>query len=389
MRRARTWFAMAVVGAAAVPSLLAAFLGCNQLLDDGSDHQLADGGGGRGSGATDAATDAPPACATSPADNGACASPRSLCNGVCFNLTCDPGNCGACGHDCGGGSCGSGQCRPIALASDESGPGGLAVDDAGVYWIDNFSGEVRFISLDGGGLGTLATGQAGPVGIAVTPTHVYWTNNTDSTVQQCSKSTCTPSVFAQANRPAYLAASSSALYWANMGSYGSLQGASLSDGGPAIDTDAGGSGFNDVAVNGTTVYWGASAGVYGAPLAGGKPALAAADPSGVLALAVTATTLYWTNSMGTIHSQDIGATIPSQLHSGEQHPTGMAVDAKFVYWVDSDTGYVFRAPLDAKDETTTVAIASGQTSPYRIAVDEKFVYWTNGGNGGALVRLAK
>ena len=104
---------------------------------------------------------------------------------------------------------------------------------------------------------------------------------------------------------------------------------------------------------------------------------------------MTSTALYWTNSMGTVHSQIIGATVPSQLHSGEAHPTGMAVDEKFVYWVDSGTGYVFRAPLDAKDATTTVTIAGGQTSPYRIAVDEKFVYWTNGGNNGALVRLAK
>ena len=196
-------------------------------------------------GAADAATDAPPACATVAPDNGACASPRSLCRRrSCFNLACDPDNCGDCGHDCAGGSALTGQCRPVTLASNESGPGGLAVDDAGIYWVDNASGEVRVIALDGGGLGTLATGQAGPVGIAVTPTHVYWTNDADSTVQFCLKSACSNSVFAHASHPAYLAVSSSALYWANTGSSASLQGASLSDGGPAIDTDAGGSGFN-------------------------------------------------------------------------------------------------------------------------------------------------
>jgi hypothetical protein len=43
-------------------------------------------------------------------------------------------NCGACGHDCGGGACLNGVCQPSMLVSNEMFPNTIAADNAKVYW---------------------------------------------------------------------------------------------------------------------------------------------------------------------------------------------------------------------------------------------------------------
>ena len=237
------------------------------------------------------------------------------------------------------------------------------------------------------GATSIASGQAAPLGIAVTPTHVYWGNTGDNTLQGTSKTMFGAMFFASASKPSFLAASPTVLFWANAGN-GTLEGASLADGGIERDSDAGGASPSDVALNDTAVFWTTTNGVYSAPLSGGNGTVAAKDAAGAVALAVTATTIYWTNDSGTIHAQAIGGGTQSQIHSGEAKPTGMAVDDADVYSVDQGTGNVYRAPLDATNDTKTEIIATGQAGPYRIAVDAKFVYWTNY-TGGTVARLAK
>lgn len=261
------------------------------------------------------------------------------------------------------------------------------MDDAGIYWTDHTSGDVKLMALDGGGVTIIASGQAAPLGIAVTPTHVFWSNAGDNTLQGTSKSMFDALFFASASKPLFLAASPTVLFWTNAGS-DTLEGASLADGGIERDSDAGGASPWDVALNGTTVFWTTGSGVWSAPLTGGNGAVAAKDPAGAVALAVTATTIYWTNDLGTVHAQAIAGGTQSPIHSGEAKPTGMAADDADVYWVDQGTGNVYRAPLDATNDTKTQIIAAGQASPYRIAVDSKFVYWTNN-TGGTVARLAK
>jgi hypothetical protein len=67
---------------------------------------------------------------------GACACPGGTadCNSTCANLDSDPKNCGACGHDCLGGPCVGGFCKPYKLADVTTGyVGTLAVDGNKVY----------------------------------------------------------------------------------------------------------------------------------------------------------------------------------------------------------------------------------------------------------------
>ena len=56
-------------------------------------------------------------------------------NGCETPLVADAKNCGACGHDCLGAACASGECAPAAIVTGEAGPGGIAVDDTDAYWL--------------------------------------------------------------------------------------------------------------------------------------------------------------------------------------------------------------------------------------------------------------
>ncbi|HLK40063.1 MAG TPA: hypothetical protein VKU41_25075, partial [Polyangiaceae bacterium] len=56
---------------------------------------------------------------------------------ACPDTMFDPHNCGACGHDCGGGACQNGACVALApgvLATGQGQPGAVVVDDTNVYW---------------------------------------------------------------------------------------------------------------------------------------------------------------------------------------------------------------------------------------------------------------
>ncbi len=41
---------------------------------------------------------------------------QSACGEACVDLTTDPASCGACGHDCGGGTCAARKCQPVEVA---------------------------------------------------------------------------------------------------------------------------------------------------------------------------------------------------------------------------------------------------------------------------------
>jgi hypothetical protein len=64
-------------------------------------------------------------------------------------------HCGRCGHDCLGGACQNGRCLPVAIATGQNSPLGVAVDKDYVYFANVDTSEIRRISKDGGGVDVL------------------------------------------------------------------------------------------------------------------------------------------------------------------------------------------------------------------------------------------
>ena len=67
---------------------------------------------------------------------GLCLAGQTVCTNACATLSSDGANCGSCGHSCQGGTCSSGTCGPVKLAtfSVASGiPQGLAVNSTTVF----------------------------------------------------------------------------------------------------------------------------------------------------------------------------------------------------------------------------------------------------------------
>jgi len=119
------------------------------------------------------------------------------------DLQTDPGNCGACGHDCLGGACTAGRCQPVVLVTvPQPGISSFAVDGTSVYWTSQFtytdsglviynSGTVSKCSLEGCTSPTvLASGQKYPDAIWVGGPDLYWNNLNGFATMHCGTS-CT------------------------------------------------------------------------------------------------------------------------------------------------------------------------------------------------------
>jgi hypothetical protein len=155
----RSLFAFAFVSVAAAigcTSILGSFDVSSGLADAGPD------GTGTGpnppppvSPSGDGGGDAPPACP----DAG-----QMSCAGTCIDTTSSKLHCGACEHDCLGGSCMQSQCQPWTLFATTAGvPKTLIANDATVVYAQT-NGDVIQVPFPLGGAAT-TLGNAGPPGV--------------------------------------------------------------------------------------------------------------------------------------------------------------------------------------------------------------------------------
>jgi hypothetical protein len=114
---------------------------------------------------------------------------------------------------------------PEQLASGQGLPWGIAVDGTSVYWVSAgtvergfVDGMIMKIALTDGQVAVLATDLGWPTEIAVDGAHAYWTNSNDGTVMRIALEGGVPAAVAtQQPGPVDVAVDATHVYWANAG----------------------------------------------------------------------------------------------------------------------------------------------------------------------------
>lgn len=340
--------------------------------------QCADAGPPKDGGTdADAQDSAPLVCGVGEADcNG------SVADGCEAVLEIDGKNCGACSHDCQGGECVGGSCRPVVLsptpgafqtairagtvfftsikgaavqkvdlaggpttnlATAQATPNGIAVDDHFVYWTNLNGGTIKRATHTGGNVSDLATGQQGPCGLALSGADVYWTNSGTSAAGwkdgqvQVLPSGGSLATLATARYPCSVAVDAGFVYWADRGDpvqsdLGSVNRIATSGG--SVQTLVAGVTADDIALDGAYVYWTNRSSIGRAPRTGGSAETLASGLSIANSLAIDATHLYFTTAGDGRLARilKVGGPVEILATSLAKFPGGVSVDATSICW---------------------------------------------------------
>lgn len=313
-------------------------------------------------------------------------------NGCETDITKAAKHCGKCGHDCLGGTCADSKCLPVAIATGQSSPSGIAIDPATsgrVYWTNRLAaGSVASVAKTGGDVTIHADMQVLPSGIVVDSSNVYWLNAgtapAEGQVLKVSKTAGDAGVpevlIGGQNTPTGLAINGTRLFWTNSfnatGAVGAIDvtGANAKVLVPNQDTPTG------IAADEMGVYWAVldddeirrcydqciTVKVVASGL--NNPAVVAVDTMHV----------FWSEVGGSIRSWNKVTEEVLELAAGQQLPMGIAVDGAHLYWASNVGNSIARVP---KGGGQVEVVATGQNGPFSVAVDNDAVYWVNGGNG--------
>jgi hypothetical protein len=142
-----------------------------------------------------------------------------------------------------------------------------------------------------------------------------------------------------------------------------------------------------IAVNATHVLWVQGGAIVRAPKAGGDAASVLKPPAGkIQRMAADDTSVYWTDA-GTGDPQWSGRVYRASLADGKVEtlsdapsPFAIALDADTVYWTSTaDVGG--RVMARKKGGKETFVLAKEQHGPRGLAVDDKYIYWVNAADG--------
>jgi len=301
-----------------------------------------------GSDASDASPD------VAPDVNVSCTAPMAECDGdlsvQCETDTSSDGkNCGACGHDCLGGTCTAGECGAVAVLTGTGKATRLAVDATHLYYIGYTNGDVRRIPKTGGTSELLAS-SASAVRIAVDNTYAYWTDFQGKQLLRVPKTGGTMQVLAS-----------------NLGTAQAIE------------------------LTGTRVYvtdYSSQGRVGWVPKAGGTPTWIVPNTTTPLDLALTSTHVYYTDTS----NPSIVHRIPLDGGTVENfYPTDISLvivtDGTDLYLASAKNGKAAATILRITQAGTATPLVAGLEVPAGLSVDQKYVYFTDLGlgNGKGLV----
>jgi hypothetical protein len=321
----------------------------------------------------------------------------------CGDTSYDAHNCGACGHDCLGGTCSAGACLPAMIFTEGDGdPFGIAIDAHYAYVTDDYNDAVWKVPLDGSTTTLLASSNH-PSDIVIDASRAYWVGGDGlSAVPLVGGSSA---ILASGPWEAYgVAVDATSVYlavFAQQASDGSPIGQILSlplVGGGAtprslasglnvpISLQRGPTGLEWLDLNSSYPFSspvlmqlpvdGADG---GAPTTVALEGADAGDSPGTGAVALDATNVYWSELDELLKMPLAGG--PPQLLASVGPASGLAVDATGVYAACSSR--IVRVPLEGG---APVVLAQGLFNARRLAVDATRIYWTDADEVMALAK---
>jgi hypothetical protein len=376
---------------------------CNDTVSDGCEADLA-----TAETCGDCSTTCPPtAPICAPAGSGGrecastCEAPQVPCDTTCADLDRDPANCGACGHDCGGGECMAGACQPVLVAGSLDRPYSMAVapESGQVFWLTPT--ELLRCPLAGCERPTRLAEFAEYLtmrkldNIVATEQDVFWLGNKPPAwLMRCPAAGCTfsapeaPDGF-ELDTPRSLARDGDLIVVGERFSIRTCQ----AQGGCTLNGCVSADSMQSAAIDDTSVFWLEStdpAGLYSCPRDGtGTPLRLTADRG--LSVRLHDGSLFVLKSAGDgIYrcSKDGCGGQGADVVTGEEGINSLAVDARGVYWTTlgsttEATGTVKTCPLAGCDSQGPRVLATGQAQPIQVHVFGDDVLWVEQGLGAA------
>jgi len=260
------------------------------------------------------------------------------------------------------------RCKPVALASSQTGARNVVIDGTNAYWaISTLGGPVFRTPLDGSGSATMVGslgGRGGLTPIALDAGHVYGFG--------------------------YLS-----ITGAGGATLQSMPVALPVEGGDAVPLDTSGTNYENslgiLTAGGGNVYWAPTTTYMGGavlkvPATGGASMLLASNQGSIQAITSNANSVYWTTASGAVTKVDQNGEGMTILASGQQTPRGIAVAENDVYWTNGG-GTVMTIPVGG-GSTAMLASGPGSGGSIGIAVDVKTVYWADA-TAGKIMRIAR
>jgi hypothetical protein len=330
------------------------------------------------------------------------------------DLKTDQKHCGACGHDCLGGTCNDGKCQPFVIATAQTQPSHLVIESGVAFWT-NQTGTVHRCEVAGCNgqpkyISGIDAGNALPTGLAVVGSDLFMLGYYSMAVDRCAITGCAvPSRIAQnLDYPNGLGADATGIYVksANGGWFAKCALPDCAGGVTRIATrTTAGEVWQGFAMDEDYVYaiggpnntfdaaflWRASK-----TQVNGQPERIGQDivrPYSLVASGkAKGSYLYFIENGKTISRI---AQTPGLFRTYFGHPDtevgNLAVDDKYLYWT-TGSGNVppgaIRRCLLAGCPSTVETVVEKQNQPTSLVVTDKAIYWVEYG-GGTVKGLAK
>lgn len=343
-----------------------------------------------------------------------CAEPKETsCGGTCVDTTEDAANCGACGHDCGGGTCSNGACQPVAIAAGVDAPLSLAVTPSGeqVFWIN----ATNVLRCPIGGCGAAKPARIAEAGVPFTGTRnrivatndeIFWIGESGTTdvLFSCPTAGCTaltPTVKAghELDTPRNLTMAGPGILVSLKFQVTLCQQAGGCT--PVACTAA--DSMQSSTADATKVYWldttDPTNGLFSCTRGGSGMTRLTQEGGRVVRL--QGDNLYVLQFAGSIYrcNKDGCSGAGAPLITGQGLANSMDVDAQGFYWTipGSDTaatGEVRGCPLDGCPASGPRVFATGLARPTDVTVHGKDILWVNQGlvgvvDSGSVMRVRK